>query len=101
VLAASLTFLVATGMPALADDLKADTDTLHSGFQNSITITECSVPRTNSAAAEIRFQGTAGHFAGGAIVTVTATPNAARNERRHHSRRRVDFAAEPVVKLLA
>jgi len=78
VLAASLTFLVATGMPALADVVTADTDTVSSGFQKTVTITDCSVAHTNSAAAVIQYGGGVGsHFADGASVTVTATPNAA------------------------
>ena len=77
-LVATITSLltIAGGTAALADQLVADGDTLTSG--PNVSVTACGVAHAFTGSATVSFQGGGNtpHFAGGAVVTLTAAPSA-------------------------
>ena len=77
-LVATITTLltIAGGTAALADQLVADGDTLTSG--PNVSVTACGVAHAFTGSATVSFQGGGNtpHFAGGAVVTLTAAPSA-------------------------
>jgi hypothetical protein len=77
-LVATITALltIAGGTAALADQLVTDGDTLTSG--PNVSVTACGVAHAFTGSATVSFQGGGNtpHFAGGAIVSMTAAPSA-------------------------
>ena len=77
-LVATITALltIAGGTAALADQLVADGDTLTSG--PNVSVTACGVAHAFTGSATVSFQGGGNtpHFAGGAVVSMTAAPSA-------------------------
>jgi hypothetical protein len=74
-LSLALAILVLLPGMALADGIKADADVLSGGL--NLNISDCSVlPHTYTGSATITFGGN-DHFANGATVSVTSTPDAA------------------------
>src|SRR5690242_11605509 len=71
----ALATLVFAGNIALADGFQTDADVLSGGL--NLSISDCSVlPHTYTGSAKITFGGSV-HFANGATVTITSTPDSA------------------------
>ncbi len=68
--------MISGGTSALADRVVADGDDLSSG--PNVSVTACGVAHAFAGSATVSFQGGGNtpHFAGGAVVTVTAAPSA-------------------------